>query len=98
MTTSTTARILATLGVAAVSLAGAATAAQADTAPAGAGLPQLGGMRLYPLAHTGLDLLSNSVGSNLSGLPVSTQPVNDFFEDGAPLGQIPVVGSLLGGA
>ena len=95
MKSGTTARILATLAVGGAAL-GAAGAAHADSAPLG-GLPQLGGMKLYPLAHSGLDVLSNQVGSNLSGLPVSTAPINDFFEDGAPLGQVPLVGTLLGG-
>jgi hypothetical protein len=56
---------------------------------------RFGQIKLYPLAGTGVDPLSNVVGTNLSGLPVSTAPVNAVFSDGLPLSDLPVVGTVL---
>lgn len=97
MTNGTHARILTTLAIGAAALGGATTAAHADSAPSGplGGLSQLGALKLYPLAHGRLDVMSNEVDTNVSGIPVSTAPINQFFETGVPLGQVPVVDSLL---
>ena len=57
---------------------------------------RLGRFRLYPLAGTGIDPLSNVVGTKLGGIPVSTQPVTDAFSDGLPVAELPVIGTLLG--
>lgn len=98
MKNGTQARILATLAITGTALgaaATAATAAQAASGPLG-GLSGLGGVKLYPLAHGALDPMDNSVGTSLSGLPVSTAPVAQFFENGAPLNEVPVVDNLLG--
>ncbi|MGH6657919.1 MAG: hypothetical protein ACRDVE_22245 [Actinocrinis sp.] len=59
-----------------------------------ADLSRLGAFRLYPLAGTGLDPLSNVVGTNLGGVPVSTKPVADMVSDGLPMSDLPVVGAL----
>jgi hypothetical protein len=73
---------------AAGALGGAATGAAA-----GAG--QIGGLHLYPLAGTPLDVLSNNVRVPVGGLDASTFPVTAPFRDGLPLGEMPVVGALL---
>jgi hypothetical protein len=88
-------RIVATLALGGAASVGAMTAAHADAGPAPlGGLSRLGNVKLYPLAGGRLDLLSNSVDTNLSGIPVSTQEVSQYFETGMPLSQVPVVGSL----
>jgi hypothetical protein len=69
--------------------------AVAQGAVAGAGWQRLGQVKLYPLAGTGLDPLSNVVGTSLGGIPVSTAPVSQMVEDGLPVGDLPVVGGLL---
>ena len=89
------ARILATLALAGAALGASAAAAHADSAAAPlGGLSSLGGLKLYPLAHGRLDVLSNELDTNVSGIPVSTAPINQFFETGLPLNQVPVVNSL----
>lgn len=70
--------------------------APAKAAPAAA-WSRLGKLKLYPLAGTGVDPLSNVVETSLGGIPVSTQPVADTFADGLPVADLPVIGSLLGG-
>jgi len=88
-------RIVATLALGGAASVGAMTAAHADAGPAPlGGLSRLGNVKLYPLAGGRLDLLSNSVDTNLSGIPVSTQEVSQYFANGMPLSQVPVVGSL----
>jgi hypothetical protein len=88
-------RIVATLALGGAATVGAMTAAHADAGPAPlGGLSRLGNVKLYPLAGGRLDLLSNTVDTNLSGIPVSTQDVSQYFETGMPLSQVPVVGSL----
>lgn len=59
------------------------------------GVGQAGGLHLYPLAGTPLDLLSNNVRVPVGGMDVSTFPITAPFRDGLPLGEVPVVGSLL---
>jgi hypothetical protein len=56
---------------------------------------RLGKIKLYPLAGTAVDPLSNVVGTNLSGLPLSTATVNAVFSDGLPLRDLPVLGAVL---
>jgi hypothetical protein len=58
---------------------------------------RLGKLKLYPLAGTGVDPLSNVVETSLGGVPVSTQPVADTFSDGLPISDLPLIGTLLGG-
>ena len=72
-------------------LAGTASASAAATAAAWA---RLGSVRLYPLAGTGIDPLSNVVGTSVGGIPISTQPVTDTVSDGLPISDLPVVGRL----
>lgn len=55
----------------------------------------LGQIKLYPLAGTAVDPLSNSLGTNLAGLPVNTAPVTAAFADGLPLRDLPLVGGVL---
>jgi hypothetical protein len=62
--------------------------------PATANLAKLGRFKLYPLAGTGIDPLSNVVGTSLGGIPVSTQPVTAMVADGLPVSDLPVVGAL----
>ena len=88
-------RIAATLALGGAAGIGAMSAAHADAGPAGYGLPQLGNLKLYPMAGHGADLLSNTIGTNLSGLPVSTGMITQYFETGLPLSQVPVVGDLM---
>ncbi|HEU5356082.1 MAG TPA: hypothetical protein VFU65_16530 [Actinocrinis sp.] len=66
-----------------------------ESAPAAA-WSRLGKLKLYPLAGTGVDPLSNVVDTSLGGIPVSTQPVADTFADGLPVADLPVIGTLLG--
>lgn len=68
-----------------------------DSALSGAasGVGQAGGLHLYPLAGTPLDLLSNNVRVPVGGMDVSTFPVTAPFRDGLPLSEVPVVGALL---
>jgi hypothetical protein len=56
----------------------------------------LGRLKLYPLAGSGIDPLSNMVATNLGGIPVSTAPVSQMMSDGLPVADLPVVGPLLG--
>jgi hypothetical protein len=58
---------------------------------------RLGNFKLYPLAGTGVDPLSNVVGTSLGGIPVSTQPVSAMVSDGLPVSDLPVVGALFNG-
>jgi hypothetical protein len=78
----------------------AAEAAPPKAAPEIAPPPswsRLGQLKLYPLAGTGIDPLSNVVDTDLGGIPVSTQPVSDTVADGLPVSDLPVIGALLGG-
>ena len=63
---------------------------------ANANWSRLGHLKLYPLAGTGIDPLSNMVSTDLSGIPVSTAPVTQMVEDGLPVTDLPVVGALFG--
>lgn len=56
----------------------------------------LGRVKLYPLAGTGIDPLSNMVSTDLGGIPVSTAPVSQMMSDGLPITDLPIVGALLG--
>ena len=91
---------LARLALVPLTLAAAAPAvAQAD---AGVGLPSTAGvlgsvsnLKLYPLAGSHIDPLSNVVGTSLGGIPVSTQPVADAVSDGLPVRDLPLVSGLV---
>lgn len=95
------------LGVAALSGLGLAVAPAAHAAPssdAGSAAAmenvhhaaaRLAATPLYPLAHTPLDLLSNNLHVPVGGMDVSTFGVTEPFHDGLPLGEVPVVGTLL---
>lgn len=74
----------------------AAPAASAATQGPPAYWSHLGQIKLYPVAGSAVDPLSNSVGTNLSGLPLSTAPVNAVFADGLPMRDLPLLGDLLG--
>lgn len=88
-------RALTVCGIAA-SVAGAgATAWAADMQGARPDLSRLGRMELYPLAGSSLNPLSNSVDTNLSGMPLSTGPVSSMLQNGLPVSTLPVVGGLL---
>jgi hypothetical protein len=67
---------------------------QADL-PQQAAASQLGGLPLYPLAGTPLDLLSNNLRVPVGGMDVSTFPVTAPLRDGLPLREVPIVGALL---
>jgi hypothetical protein len=84
-------------GVAHADAADRSEAAPSDSALTGAaaGVGQAGGLHLYPLAGTPLDLLSNNVRVPVGGMDLSTFPVTAPFRDGLPLGEVPVIGSLL---
>jgi hypothetical protein len=56
---------------------------------------RLGHFKLYPLAGTGIDPLSNVVSTSLGGIPVSTGPVSQMVSDGLPINDLPMVGPLL---
>ena len=94
---------LARLALVPLTLAAAAPAvAQAD---AGVGQQSTAGVlgsfanvKLYPLAGSHIDPLSNVVGTTLGGIPVSTQPVADAFADGLPVKDLPVVSGLVAAA
>jgi hypothetical protein len=81
------------LGLAALSGLGltAAPAAHATTQSAGG----LGATRLYPLAHTPLDVLSNNLHVPVGGMDLSTFPVTAPFRDGLMLKDVPIAGDLL---
>lgn len=74
------------------------TAALSTAALSGANAnwSHLGRLKLYPLAGTGIDPLSNMVSTDLGGIPVSTAPVNQVVSDGLPVTDLPVIGALLG--
>lgn len=55
----------------------------------------LGQIKLYPLAGTPVDPLSNTMGTDLGGLPISTAPVSAVFADGLPMRELPLVGDAL---
>jgi hypothetical protein len=84
-------------GVAHADAADRSEGAPADSALSGAAADAgpAAGLRLYPLAGTPLDLLSNNVRVPVGGMDVSTFPVTAPFRDGLPLSEVPVVGSLL---
>jgi hypothetical protein len=77
-------------------------AAQPGAAPArfdasdAADWSSLGDFKLYPLAGTGIDPLSNVVGTEVGGVPVSTAPISAMASDGVPVNDLPVIGSLFG--
>jgi len=73
----------------------ASTAALSGTATAN--WSRLGHFKLYPLAGTGVDPLSNVVGTSLGGIAVSTQPVTAMVADGLPVSDLPVVGAIFNG-
>jgi hypothetical protein len=88
-------RALTVCGVAA-SVAGVGAAAWAADAQGGhPDLSRLGQIKLYPLAGSGVDPLSNTVGTNLSGLPLSTDAVSSVFQNGLPANSVPAVSNVL---
>ena len=94
---------LARLALVPLTLAAAAPAvAQADAAvgqPSTAGIVgSFGNIKLYPLAGSHLDPLSNVVGTSIGGIPVSTQPVADAFSDGLPVKDLPLLTGVMNSA
>jgi hypothetical protein len=62
------------------------------------GVGVLKSMQLHPLANTGVDPLSNSVGTQIADFrPVSTAMVTDQVTKGQALEDLPAVGPLAGG-
>ncbi|NYI08019.1 hypothetical protein [Allostreptomyces psammosilenae] len=62
------------------------------------GLAPLGDLALYPLAPTPVDPLENSLGTQVADFqPVSTEAVTAPVSDGLSLGELPLLGALLGG-
>ena len=91
---------LARLALVPLTLAAAAPAvAQADAAvgqPSAAGIVgSFGNIKLYPLAGSHLDPLSNVVGTSIGGIPVSTEPVADAFSDGLPVKDLPLLTGVM---
>ena len=91
---------LARLALVPLTLAAAAApaVAQADTGIGHGAAGIVGGfgnLRLYPLAGSHVDPLSNVVGTSLGGVPVNTQPVSDAVADGLPVRDLPLVGGLM---
>jgi len=101
----------ATVSDAALSAAAPSTANLADSAPTpsaamlggtgtagttAADWERLGHVKLYPLAGTGIDPLSNVVDTSIGGIPVSTQPVTAMVSDGLPVSDLPLVGRVFG--
>lgn len=64
-------------------------------APAPDSGSQLGGLPLYPLVGTPLDLLSNNLRVPVGGMDVSTFPVTAPLRDGLPLREVPIVGPMV---
>ena len=95
---------LARLALIPLTLAAAAApaVAQADAGvaqPSTAGiLGSVGSLKLYPLAGSHLDPLSNVVGTSIGGIPVSTQPVADAFSDGLPVKDLPLLTGVMNNA
>jgi hypothetical protein len=75
--------------------ADAPTGTAVDTAAQQAATSEIGGVQLYPLAGTPLDLLSNNLSVPVGGMDFSTFPVTGPLRDGLPLREVPVVGTLL---
>jgi hypothetical protein len=91
---------LARLALVPLTLAVAAPAvAQADAAvgqPSAAGIVgSFGNIKLYPLAGSHLDPLSNVVGTSIGGIPVSTEPVADAMSDGLPVKDLPLLTGIM---
>lgn len=74
----------------------ALTLSTAALSGANANWSHLGHLKLYPLAGSGIDPLSNMVSTDLSGIPLSTAPVSQMMADGLPVADLPVVGALFG--
>jgi len=91
---------LARLALVPLTLAAAAPAvAQADAAvgqPSTAGIVgSFANIKLYPLAGSHLDPLSNVVGTSIGGIPVSTAPVADAVSDGLPVKDLPLLTGIM---
>ena len=56
---------------------------------------RLGQIKLYPLAGTTVDPLSNNMGTDLGGIPASTAPITAVFANGLPVRDLPLVGAVL---
>jgi hypothetical protein len=66
--------------------------AQADAgsaAQSAALLGSVGGVRLYPLAGSQFDPLSNAVDATVAGVPLNTVGVSETFSDGLPVRDLP---------
>jgi hypothetical protein len=91
---------LARLALVPLTLAAAAPAvAQADaavgqTSTAGI-LNSFSNIKLYPLAGSHLDPLSNVVGTSVGGIPVSTEPVAAAVSDGLPVKDLPLLTGVM---
>ncbi|MFG3284903.1 hypothetical protein [Streptomyces sp. NPDC048111] len=74
-----------------------AAAAQGVTGAVGHVFGPAKGLRLDPLANTGVDPLTNGVGTQIADFqPVSTTAVTGVVTSGAAVGDLPVVGAVTG--
>lgn len=85
---------IARLALVPVTLAAAAvpTLAQADAGSAAqstALLGSVGSTRLYPLADSQFNPLSNSVNATVAGMPLNSMGVTEMFSDGLPVRNLP---------
>ena len=88
---------LARLAIIPLTLAAAAAPAiaQADAGQGGATqsaavLGSVGSTKLYPLAGSQMDPLSNSVNATVAGVPLNSVGVSRMFSDGLPVRDLPV--------
>jgi hypothetical protein len=86
-----------TLAAAAAPAVAQADAGLAQSSTAGV-LGSVANLKLYPLAGSHLDPLSNVVGTSVGGIPVSTQPVADAVSDGLPVKDLPLLSGVMNNA
>lgn len=79
---------------AAPAIAQAATGAAGAT-PSGALLGSVGSMKLYPVAGTQFDPLSNAVNATVAGVPLNSVGVSQAFSDGLPVRDLPVYSGVM---
>lgn len=83
----------------ALAAAAAPAIAQADAGTAGAQsgtlLDSVGSMKVYPLAGTQMDPLSNAVNATVAGVPLKSVGVSQMFADGMPVRDLPVYSNVM---
>lgn len=83
-----------TLAAAAVPALAQADAGTAGT-QSGALLGSVGSMKLYPLAGSQMDPLSNAVNATVAGVPLNSTGVSQMFSDGLPVQDLPVYSGVM---